>query len=81
MHADSNDAHAQISALQVYIDLKEVAAGSLAEDWDMLPSKTIKVCFSLHACTDIIHCSCLATWVQRKVFVASCHEDADDSSC
>ena len=29
--------------LQVLIDLKEVAAGSLFEDWDMLAPKTIKV--------------------------------------
>lgn len=28
--------------LQVYVDLKEVAAGSLFEDWDMLPAKKIK---------------------------------------
>lgn len=27
---------------QVYIDLKEVASGSLTDDWDMLPPKTIK---------------------------------------
>ncbi len=27
----------------MYIDLKEVAAGSLYEDWDMLPPKKIKV--------------------------------------
>lgn len=29
--------------MQVYIDLKEVASGSLYEDWDMLPPKKIKV--------------------------------------
>ncbi|GFR39621.1 hypothetical protein Agub_g85 [Astrephomene gubernaculifera] len=27
---------------KVYVDLKEVASGSLFEDWDMLPPKTIK---------------------------------------
>lgn len=27
---------------QVYVDLKEVSSGSLYEDWDILPSKTIK---------------------------------------
>ena len=36
--------HAVHPLMQVYIDLKEVAAGSLKEDWDMLPPKTIKVC-------------------------------------
>jgi hypothetical protein len=29
---------------QVLIDLKEVATGSLEEDWDMLPPKKIKAC-------------------------------------
>lgn len=29
--------------MQVLIDLKEVAAGSLEEDWDMLEPKKIKV--------------------------------------
>lgn len=27
------------ASTQVYVDLKEVAAGSLEEDWDILPPK------------------------------------------
>jgi hypothetical protein len=29
--------------LQVYVDLKQVESGSLYDDFDMLPPKTIKV--------------------------------------
>lgn len=39
------DTHSLLSSLslpQVLIDLEEVATGSLEEDWDMLPPKTIK---------------------------------------
>lgn len=35
--------HSPASCAQVLIDLKEVAAGSLEEDWDMLEPKKIKV--------------------------------------
>jgi hypothetical protein len=51
---------------QVFVDMKEVAAGTLFEDWDMLPSKTIKVgmrCVlpvlsALHTCMPVLW-SCL----------------------
>lgn len=46
-----------VCGLQVYIDLKQVESGSLYDDFDMLPPKTIKV--NLPSLRDMLSMSCI----------------------
>lgn len=71
-------------AQQVLIDLKEVAAGSLYDDWDMLAPKTIKVGvhagdISAHARMHPLHPTCMATGM--TLTPGRTHADKQSSPC
>lgn len=59
-----------VSMLQVYVDLKKVESGSLYDDFDMLPPKTIKV--SISSCSNVLgRCCCSAPGQSVFVHMAS----------